>query len=135
MPKKTPTKKRTASKKMKTKEKKPEHQGPLQVPLEELHKYKIMAFTGKVETRREKIKLPLVEAKNRELQEELRTALEEDEEYQKARKAQTEAINEAMRMLYKSLPEGYTISKIDTEEGLCETHFDPDSAGKLLDTP
>ena len=86
----------------------------------------------KLEKERDRIRLPILEKKNRELLQELQAALQADENYQKASEDQTEAINEVLSSAAETLPEGYAVTRIDPDEGLYEAEYDPERAGQLI---
>ena len=105
---------------------------PIQLDLEELHKYKIMALSAKLEKERNRVREPIVLRKKQELQSELEKAFSEDDLYQEASKKQQESINEALKIAFKKLPEGYAVIKIDPEQGILQAEYNPPMAGKLI---
>ncbi|MBD3261340.1 MAG: hypothetical protein GF334_06580 [Candidatus Altiarchaeales archaeon] len=125
-------KKSTSKKKKSTKKENPD-QGLLKFEMEELHKYKIMALSSKVDVERNRIRAPILAKKQQEALAETEDALKSDSLFQEASRKQVEAVNELIEASWEVIPEGYAVSKIDPEEGFFEAVYDPERANELLE--
>jgi len=105
-----------------------------QFQLEELHKYKLMALTSKLEKEKDRIRGPILERKQKEFSEEFQNALENDSAFQKTSEKQKKAINEIIESSANKLPEGYAITRIDPDNGSFEAEYDPERANQLIET-
>lgn len=90
----------------------------IEMELEELHQYKIMAWTAKAQQARDRVRLPILERKRQEMAQELNQALREDNEFQKASAKQQEAVDEIKEACEDDIPPGYELIRIDPEDGI-----------------
>lgn len=87
----------------------------LELPIPELHLYKIQAKNLKLNQLQEELTRPIKEEYNRKFRVALQKELSENEKFQGCLKDRNKAVNDLLRHLYEDLPEDYAVENLDME--------------------
>jgi len=108
---------------------------PVQLPLPELHKYKLQVLSRQYQDELDRLKEPLKLKYAQMLQKELNEAAQQDEKCMGAQRAQVECMNELVALLTPSMPEGYAITQVVSDKDVIVCQYVPNRAGKPLNLP
>jgi hypothetical protein len=113
----------------------PQNKLPLQLPLPELHKWKLQALSKTYQEELKRIQEPLRAKYAQMLRAESHQQAQRDEKCVAANKAQVECVNELVALLTPEMPDGYAIVEVLAEQGIVICKYVPERAGKPLDLP
>ena len=104
---------------------------PFKIEIDEIDKYKILAYSAKEQKERELISNPIIQRFKELLKQELDKALSSSPSFMKAREQKDQAIRDFMVKNYKDLPKNVLISRVFVEEGYAECVDNQEEADKV----
>jgi len=112
---------------------KPVESGPVQLLLDDLHKYKMQVMNQNLVDAEARVKKPIADALQQMLVQKAAQAVQQSPECQKAKQEQVLCLNEIIEWVTPKLPPGYAV--VGVADGKVQAQFIPQKAGKPLPVP